>query len=266
MRKIELEELKQLQLQILDEVASFCNQHNIKYFLMAGTLLGAVRHQGYIPWDDDIDIGMLREDYEKFIKLFPQFDKNYYLYGYEVNHKSSFPFLKICLKNTIMKENSIYNEEYGINIDLFPIDGISSHNTGLVFKKIQSLICLRHLKVYGMNNNKSLGVKKILKKIVLYFIQILSISYILDILILELKKQGRFKSIVKGNLVWGYGKKELVSPDIFDEMIEISFEGKMYTIPEKYDIWLSCVFGDYMTLPPIEERKTHHNFNAYSYI
>ena len=77
MRKVELEELRKIQISILDVVADFCEKHKINYWIDSGTLLGAIRHKGYIPWDDDIDIGMLREDYDKFKKLFNQYNDRY---------------------------------------------------------------------------------------------------------------------------------------------------------------------------------------------
>lgn len=265
MRKIELEELKQIQLQILDEVVAFCDKHQIRYFLMAGTLLGAVRHQGYIPWDDDIDIGMLREDYERFLELYSKEQGDYYIYTHRLNPKSTFPFMKVCLKNTLVKEELLgTDEEYGINIDIFPIDSISSQNGESVVKKITGLLRQRNLKsanllTYLSKKDKLLPVRFVLK-ILLFFRSYSSIFNKLDDII---RYESQANAIYKGNIIWGYGYKELVKPTIFDEFIDVSFEGKKYKAPRNYHDWLSSVYGEYMQLPPVEKQVAHHGLIAY---
>lgn len=265
MRKIELEELKKLQLQILDEVVAFCEQHNIKYFLMAGTLLGAIRHQGYIPWDDDIDIGMLREDYEKFIELYRKQEGDYYLYSHVVNRKCSFPFVKVCMKNTLIIEEFLEDtEKYGINIDIFPIDSVSSANSSKLIKKILFWIRLRNFKIvnlvaYLKKKDKMLIVRALLK----WSLKIISYDYIFKQININLERERKSVPKFKGNLIWGYGIKELVDPSIFDELIEVSFEGKTYQAPRRYNEWLTHIYGDYMLLPPIEQRVSNHNVEGY---
>lgn len=265
MRKIELDELKQLQLQILDEVVDFCNQHQIKYFLMAGTLLGAVRHQGYIPWDDDIDIGMLREDYERFLELYSKKEGNYYIYTHKLNPKSTFPFMKLCLKDTLVREEFLdSHDEYGINIDIFPIDSISSQNSIKIVKNINLLLKIRHIKSanlikYWQEKDKLFPIRTILK-IIFSFISYKTIFNKIDVI---LQKEAKQTEIYKGNILWGYGTRELVDPKIFDSLTEVTFEGKQYKIPMNYHNWLTNVYGNYMELPPIEKRMPHHFMSAY---
>lgn len=265
MQKIDLNELRQLQLQILDEVVSFCEKHNIKYFLMAGTLLGAVRHQGYIPWDDDIDIGMLREDYNRFIKLYnSQKNDKYYLYGYEVNKKFYFPFIKCCLHGTLLNEDYLQNHKFGVNIDIFPIDTISSSQIHDIVKQINHIRWLHYLRNTSDPLREYYKGFRLFRKYLLFKI----LSYIpasseLKKLYAILEQQVQIGGDKKGNFVWGYGEREMVNPEVFDKMILVPFEGKMYSIPEKYDEWLTAVFGDYMQLPPVEQRVSHHNFQAF---
>lgn len=265
MRKIELEELKQIQLQILDEVVAFCDKHQIRYFLMAGTLLGAVRHQGYIPWDDDIDIGMLREDYERFLELYSKEQGDYYIYTHRLKPKCTFPFMKVCLKNTLVKEELLgTDEEYGINIDIFPIDSISSKDGGEVVREILSLLRQRHLKVanlsaYWEKRDKLFLVRAILKG-ALSFISYEKIFTKIDLI---LQKEAKYSSTYKGNILWGYGERELVNPNIFEKFVQVTFEGKQYLAPEKYDDWLTAVYGDYMQLPPAEKRVSNHTIEAF---
>lgn len=265
MRKIEIEELKKIQIQILDEVASFCDKHQIRYFLMAGTLLGAVRHQGYIPWDDDIDIGMLREDYERFLELYSKEQGDYYIYTHRLNSKSTFPFMKVCLKNTVIKEEFLgTDEEYGINIDIFPIDAISSVNANSVVQQIMSLLRQRHLKVvnlpaYWKKKDKLFFIRAICKGI-LSVVSYRSIFMKIDDII---QKEATAPVLYKGNILWGYGEKELVAPDIFDSFTQVTFEDKLYTAPMNYHAWLTAVYGDYMILPPEEKRVSNHTAEAF---
>ena len=126
MKEINVDELKKIQIEILDYVSDFCKKNNINYWIDSGTLLGAVRHKGYIPWDDDIDIGMLRDDYEKFMSLFNKNNKSNYVFDcFELNKKCPYPYGKILDTNTIMYEP---DEKTGIKssvfIDLFPYDNI----------------------------------------------------------------------------------------------------------------------------------------------
>ena len=104
MREIGIEELKEIQINILDYVDDFCKRHHIKYFLSGGTLIGAVRHKGYIPWDDDIDICMLRSDWERFVELFSK-EKNtdYRVYSHLIEKSFVFPYAKVSYEKTILK-------------------------------------------------------------------------------------------------------------------------------------------------------------------
>src|SRR5690625_114441 len=122
MKALDLEEIKQIQLSILRRVAFFCKQHDIAYFLCGGTLLGAVRHKGFIPWDDDIDIMMPRPSYEKFLKEFKY--EHLSLYHYKKTKNYGYPFIKIGEDRTVLRETFIKkNIDMGVFIDVFPIDG-----------------------------------------------------------------------------------------------------------------------------------------------
>ena len=120
-----LQKLKEEQLKILDYIVKICEENSLEYFLIGGTLLGAVRHRGYIPWDDDLDLAMPRKDYEKFIKIFLNQDNGKYIL--DTNNHSKYywlPFLKVRNKNTIYQENlqKNYKGNLGIWVDIFPLD------------------------------------------------------------------------------------------------------------------------------------------------
>ena len=121
-RRITIEELKRVQLEILDMVTQFCDANGIRYWLDSGTLLGAIRHKGYIPWDDDIDLGMLREDYERFVSVFNESNDRYRVLSFEWNPDFGFPFAKVCDTTTVLYEPDERGRKMAINIDIFPYD------------------------------------------------------------------------------------------------------------------------------------------------
>ena len=124
LRQIDIEELKKIQLDILIAVDDFCSKNNIKYFLSFGTLLGTIRHRGYIPWDDDIDIIMLRDDYNRFLETF---NHSYYKVNSIQNNPTYFlAFAKVTDERTVMQEEIVYPTEYGVYIDVFVVDGVPS--------------------------------------------------------------------------------------------------------------------------------------------
>ena len=126
MKEIGIEELKRIQIGILKHLDAFCNENNLKYFMCGGTLLGAVRHKGFIPWDDDIDIMMKREDYDKLIELYPKNDNsNFKLFSYELDKSFPYPFAKMDDFRTIFEEEINDSYKIGVNIDIFPIDYIT---------------------------------------------------------------------------------------------------------------------------------------------
>ena len=127
-----LDKLHQVELEILDDFVSVCEKHKLRYFLTGGTMLGAIRHKGFIPWDDDIDIGMPREDYDKFIKIGSEaLGNKYTLDCFELNKKYYLPFAKIKKNNTIFDEGLDDKNHKGIFIDIIPFENVDEINTSL---------------------------------------------------------------------------------------------------------------------------------------
>lgn len=126
MRNISFEEMKKVELEILSFFADFCETHNLRYFLAYGTLIGAIRHKGFIPWDDDVDIQMPREDYDILISLFNIGNDSPYRLISPLEKQSCYTIVKIIDTRTIKIENGIKNDPLGIDIDIFPLDGIPS--------------------------------------------------------------------------------------------------------------------------------------------
>ena len=263
-RKMTDEEIKIVSLDILQQVHDFCMKNDIKYSLAYGTLLGAVRHKGFIPWDDDIDILMLRPDYERFVKLFNKLsDSTYSVTSYETDAQFRYAFAKIVNNSTIKDELGF--DKYGIGIDLFPIDKVPN-NPNLAYKlfKLHKLYWnLFMLKAMKWDNNRSLSKNLFLiaSKVILFFIPY---SVIHKMAYKSVAKYSDLKDdYMLGCLSSPYGMKDMMPKEIFDSPILLPFEQNQYCCLKEYDRYLSSLYGDYMQLPPEEKRVTHHAFKTF---
>jgi lipopolysaccharide cholinephosphotransferase len=258
MRKIELEELKQIQLEILKEVDKFCRERNLRYSLGGGTLLGAVRHKGYIPWDDDIDIMMPRPDYNIFVKEFNGYKPHLICGAYENDKNFIYPFAKVYDDKTICKERG-FTKYIGVNIDLFPIDGFP--NNGFVLNIFMLKLNFWNKLFYGLKvENALLSWKIRLLKIFFGFISVPTIQKNINNI---LQTYNFVTSDFVGAVIGIYEKKERYPCKVFSEYIKLPFEGIKFMVIKEYDIYLKRHYGDYMKLPPIEKQKSHHGIEAY---
>ena len=265
MSDLSLKDLHALQLEIAKEIKRICEICNIEYFLIGGTLLGAIRHGGFIPWDDDMDIGMTCDYYDKFISIAPEYlDNRFSLHTFENDEKCGYVFAKLRLKETHMREAVLEGTgiDNGIFVDIFPYDLAgkkdshrkSRHMTKLrllgkllMIKSGYRLNDITHnflgkmlntfLKVVPMSRNKCwMIISKEIKK-----------SQIGEIQDYYIERDGMFK----GNFVF--------PKTIIEEKDVAFFEGVEFTIPKNYDNYLKNAYGDYMRLPPEEERKIGHS-------
>ena len=263
MRQVSLPELRAIQLEILDDVDHFCKECGLHYSLGGGTLLGAVRHKGYIPWDDDIDINMPRPDYEVFVRTFLS-DKNEVI---DLRHHPACReiCLKVVRKGTRMVDVEFGRCLWGINIDVFPIDGCpeDAHalcdEIALLRDKI-AIIC-PYYKTIPMPRKIEWFFKHCVKRLRNPFIpSVLSVKDKLHGLAAENKIGNSQKA---GGILGGYGAKEVMSADVFSDYVKLEFEGKLYPAIAGYDVYLSSIYGNYMELPPVEKRVSHHLYDAY---
>lgn len=258
MREIDLKEIKQRQLEILIKVKEFCDLNNIDYFLDCGTLLGAVRHKGYIPWDDDIDIGMTRINFDKFVSLFNK-DNNTSLRCYTYQNKKDFYFAyaKVCDINTTLYEHNQKKSKQFVNIDVFVYDSVSSDKVKVdkLFKKRE-----RYLRLNRLKNFQDFKNNNIVKKITYIALSILPKDYFikkLDKLSRSQKSSDRYLANIASF------DNMYITLDALEPYKELEFEGIMFKVPNDTDKWLRGYFNDYMTPPPVEKRVEAHHFKAY---
>ena len=260
MQAIGIEELKKTQKEILDEVVAFCNTHNIRYFLAYGTLLGAIRHKGYIPWDDDIDIHMPRPDYERFIELYNRNqESNYRVITHELDKQYKVPFAKIYRKGTLVREFMYKPNVFGVYVDIFPLDGIKSKWQAYVCG--QCIRCM-YIKTMIFGNHQTLARKARLlatKMILLPF----SSHFILNCMKFISTRYDYEKCEQTCSFGSRTATKEILPRNVFEDCITVTFEGSEYSAPKGYDRYLTQKYGNYMQLPPEEQRISTHDSQAY---
>jgi len=257
MKRIELCELKTIQLDILNEIDTFCKKNQISYWLDYGTLLGAVRHKGFIPWDDDIDIGMLRSDYDRFISLFnfrnsPNSVRYQAFNGEFVDVSMKLFFTKVFDMNT-----SLVEKEYAsrIAVDIFPYDNVPDNKFSMVIMRLGQKIFMS-IHAFQVYDHQPSGT--IFRRNVIFLLRklckLISPQFVRKH-ILKTSRKYRFTKTKQVALVFDW----IATADrqLFEDLRDIEFEGNMYPAPKNYDTWLTAIYGDYMTPPP-EERRTGH--------
>lgn len=237
MERLGKEDLRKIQLNILKKVTSFCKNQKINYSLYGGTLLGAVRHKGYIPWDDDIDISMPRPDYTKFIKEFHLIgDPNLKIHDLSIYKNYPYSFIKVSDERTLFVEKSNINYTLGVNIDIFPIDGLpSSEKESIkIMKRSTFYRNLTELKQIKIRKNRKLHKNIFLcfSRLILF---IVPIRYLLTQIIKLTKKNDYEFSDFIGNIVWGYGDRERCLKNIYRDYLSLEFEGNKFQAMIGYD-------------------------------
>lgn len=266
MKELSLQELKEIELDILKMFDAFCKEHNIRYYLAFGTLLGAIRYKKFIPWDDDVDVLVPREDYDKLLSLFEDSDK-YRLYAFEREPKYRYPFAKLCDMTTRLIEVYYPNNgvDLGVGIDIFPLD---NWDNDLKKAKLENrritryAACLSYLKVDSPATNNPL--RYAVWSAIIAYCKMRGSAYFIRKITKECHKPEQKGSCHVGAKVWPiYGDRGIIPASAFADAVEIEFEGEKFPAPSGYDTYLTCLYGDYLPEPPVEKRKTHHHLQTY---
>lgn len=260
LERINLDETKKVMLSIMEYFDDFCRQNGLKMWLYAGTLLGAVRHKGYIPWDDDIDVCMTREDYDKLLTLIDKIDPKYMLLEHSLNKKYKYPFAKLTLKDSLCVE--FHNPKFcgvklGIYIDIFPIDYVGDT------LEVANKHCEETNKMvwYSMQYLRHPITGNFFKRCVRLFKRVFVFNGLFANAYLSKfnKKLRTFKEPTKYSAVpvWVNANKTILETSDYRDDTELTFEGKKFYSFKGYIRFLEKLFGNYMELPPIEQREVH---------
>lgn len=256
----EIIKLRKAQVKIALEIKRICEKNDIQYFLDAGSMLGAVRHGGFIPWDDDIDIGMTASEYQRFLEVAPrELGEEFFIDNYLVNKECGLVYTKVRLKNTVYIENkgNALAQHNEIFVDVFPYFYISDN---LVIRKINAFIlAFLSQSILSKSGYKVWKGDKWYKRIKFIPSDIVGKIVSKEYLFLIINKiysayDNTDNMCVHAGSAYNYW---FFPKEMFDDYVEIGFEGYTFNIPSKYDLYLSTAYGNYMEIPPIEKRVTH---------
>lgn len=246
-------------LPIAKDFHKYCEKEKLRYYIIGGTFLGAIRHKGFIPWDDDIDIAMPREDYERFLKEYPQ--KKYFILNYKTNPEYKYYISKLCSRDYLIKEKT--GNEVNLFIDIFPIDGMPNNK---ILKKIHCLKILYHRMKLSFYYNDTIDKSKKRKgyeKVLIFLATTIPFKKLInpskekkkiDKLLMKYKFE---KSNYSGTIMGAYREREIVETRLFGKPTLYDFEDTKLYGPEKYDEYLTHMYGNYMEIPKNVDRTNH---------
>lgn len=252
-RVLQQEEVHQYLYQIMQFFANICEQNALKYSMAYGTLLGAVRHQDFIPWDDDVDMIMPRDDYEKLYRILTdgQYGK------YQLMQTSYWPFMKVIDNTTFVEPGCVRGDEH-LWIDIFPVDGLPAdeQKSKDILNKARRL-GINHGRAAAIIGRGSTAFRSVAKLPALVIPKLRGVAYYTQQLDSLAKEYDFADSEYVADIVWTYGPRERMLRSSFDRIIRLPFHGGMFDALADWDGYLTQMYGDYRKLPPEKERAGH---------
>ena len=260
-RRLSEEEIKEVELGVMDYIHNLCQKENINYSLAYGTLLGAVRHKGYIPWDDDVDISLKRDEYDKLYQaVLRDNDPIYKVASWENDSRYPYPFYRVYDARTVYENNYIENDiDLGICVDVFPFDYYADVN-----KEMVKLDTYRRLSVYTLYgiHSKNAGLKNIVRYLLVLVFRLTRVktwNKKMNLLSMQANDSDSIDYLMENKRTSTKFEKTLL-----DKVMDSPFEDRTYKIPEAFHQILSAIYGDdFMEIPPVEKRVKHDDFVAY---
>lgn len=260
-RQLNEEEIKEVELGVMDYIHNLCQKENINYSLAYGTLLGAVRHKGYIPWDDDVDISLKRDEYDKLYQaVLRDNDPIYKVASWENDARYPYPFYRVYDARTVYENNYIENDiDLGICVDVFPFDYYADVN-----KEMVKLDTYRRLSVYTLYgiHSKNAGLKNIIRYLLVLVFRLTRVktwNKKMNLLSMQANDNDSIDYLMENKRTSTKFEKTLL-----DKVMDSPFEDRTYKIPEASHQILSAIYGDdFMEIPPVEKRVKHDDFVAY---
>ena len=270
-KPMSMREVQEAALEILHTVAQVCEEQDLRYFLVYGTLIGAVRHQGFIPWDDDVDIMMPRPDYDMLLRYLGEHIGEYpHLQIFNRQTCPDYPYMITRISDDryelVMENERPYG--MGIFIDIYPYDGLGdtrkeARRLGLKGDRLSSL-CYQASRDHFAIETTTAGWRKLVKRPVFMFCKAVGKERFQDQLERLAWRRGYDSSRFVGCVIWlSWGEKDIYLRKWFDHYRYMPFENYRFRVPRDYDKVLRHTYGDYMQLPPIKERTGHHYYTAY---
>ena len=253
--------LKLTQLELLDEFSSFCAKHKIDFYLFAGTLLGAVRHGGFIPWDDDIDVCMTRENYDKFCSLYKSNDK-YFLQNTYTDKNYYYHFSKLLKKGTTYNEFITHrtNCANGIFIDIFPINGVPSKKSFFKYFHYYFWLFVLNKRAYPSSVKGTKKIKRSFFYIIMTMLSFILLCWMPHNTAARIRDNfmKKHQNIDSAFCISGTNLRRLYTRKDFEGKSIVIFEGRKMPAMEDVNSYLTKMYGDYLALPPLEKRIPHH--------
>ena len=255
--------MKKIEVDILTHIDLLCTSNSIPYYLAGGTLIGACRHKGFIPWDDDIDIYIPRPYIKQFISLMVE-ENIYRVFSISTKEDYTRDWVQIIDRRTMLIEKGIDISDYGIFVDVFPVDGLpTNERLRKVYWKL--IIVLKNL--VGISRSEYKVAEKLVFRIpkLILFPILKKIGPRRFVIILDFFASlfNPYHSKYVANMVAAYNEQETVKRNVIESFIKMEFEGRLFNAPKEYDQYLTNVFGNYMELPPVNDRVSRHQFEAY---